>query len=298
MASKIQFISVVAASVLAATITMTGCGSTSSGSSDSSTSSNNSNSSVAAIQVTAAGYKDYIVGADAKIGTTDATLENNGTYEWTGEVAGKRSIIGGTFDANGDGNKSNGELDAPDMGAPDSYRYVNPYTSQMDGTNTEMLKTKYPVAAAIPGEGNRTFDFDIIEQSNSYPQLRTESAKALLTIAGACDSNSTSSTTSSTSSAASSSGYVQFPANNRASEFPDVDSNTSSSSSTTSNSSSSDNNSTNQCDAVDNCTTNACIDSIVASILTSSNVSSSVSSTTTSSSSSSSSYTPFPSAKR
>jgi hypothetical protein len=206
MANK-QVLSVVAASILAASMTFTGCGSSSSSSkpvvsssssmgtsssnttssagtsSSSSSDSNGSVSSSSAPTMTSVVVSDaYIINATVKVGDTALIAAGAGTYESAEVLTGAITVTDGVNDlnANGmvdssDGNNSDYDVVAVKMQAPAGYENVNPFTT-LNVMGMKNMATTFPTAAAI----DAGYDFDVV--ANTTLDLAKEVLIAALTV--------------------------------------------------------------------------------------------------------------------
>ena len=210
MANK-QVISVVAASVLAAAFTFTGCGSSSSSGgstpsssssvssstpasssssvssstpASSSSSSVSSSSSSAPAQMTTVKVSDaYVINANVTVGGEALTVEvGNGVYEEAKALNGVIMVKNGVNDLNGnnkvdtdENNNSEYDVAAVTLQAPAGYANVNPFTTLkvLGLTDTNAAKI-FPKAVAI----DPMFDFDVV----ANPELANEVLIAALSV--------------------------------------------------------------------------------------------------------------------
>jgi len=287
MASKKQWLSVVAATALAASFTMTGCGSSgssshssssvTSASSESSVSSNASSSSVGPVVIKVSDA--YVVEANVTAGTVEAINEiGNGEYEFNTSISGMLMAVGGANDLDGDGSATNADPKAPTLKAPEGYTNINPFTTMLVNGETD-LNTTYPNAAFATTDSGFQFDFDVVAagdaDNNGSIDIAKETAKAALTLSGyQGDGNAVSSSSESSSSVSSeestSSQPVIFPAAGKVAiddPFPQTGPSSSSEAA-----SSEDNNVSSSSEAaggtafaeIDTCTDNGCINDVVA----------------------------------
>ncbi len=329
MASKKQWYSVVAATALAASFTMSGCGSSggSSGSSSSvasSTSSNASSSSAGPVIVKVSDA--YVLSANVTAGSAQAIEVGNGDYEFNTSISGTLMAEGGANDIDGDGNATAADPKAPTLKAPEGYTNINPFTTLV-ANGVADVNTTFPNAAAYPTQSGMQFDFDVVAvgdaDNNGSIDIAKETAKAALYASGyagdgvSSSSMPTSSSSESNSSAGTSSSvYNPFPAAARADDCVEVFPGDCAVSSSSEAASSEDSNASSSSEAaggsafseIDACTTNVCIDDVVKTYMgdlngyfgdeESSSSSSEESNTSSSSdmntSSSSSVYNPFP----
>ena len=240
MANK-QVISVVAASVLAAAFTFTGCGSSSSSSDTpassssssvssstpasssssvssstpaSSSSSVSSSSSSAPAELTTVKVSDaYVINANVTVGGTALGVEvGDGVYEAAQALSGAIMVKNGVNDLNGnnvvdtdENNNSEYDVVAVTLQAPEGYANVNPFTTLkvLGLTDTNAAKI-FPKAVAI----DPTFDFDVV----ANPEVANEVLIAALSVQNTAAAaqrdilpgGSSSSTSTSTSSSSSS----------------------------------------------------------------------------------------------
>jgi len=207
MANK-QILSVVAASLLAASFTFTGCGNDNkrapAAASSSSVVSVSSSSASSVAGTTLIKVSDaYVLLADVTAGGVAADLEvGEGVYEFlSSPLAGDLLVKNGVNDTNGNGVAETGEALAPEMSAPAGYANVNPFTTMLVN-GVEGLSTTYPAAAAVMAAN--PFDFDVVAAGENL-DVAKETAKAALTLSaeqhgGAASSASSESSESSTSS--------------------------------------------------------------------------------------------------
>ena len=204
MANK-QVLSVVAASILAASMTFTGCGSSSSskpvvsssssmgtsssnttssaGSSSSESNSSVSSSSSSVATMTSVVVSDaYVINATVKVGDTALIAAGAGTYESAEVLTGAITVADGVNDlnANGtvdssDGNNSDYDVVAVKMQAPAGYENVNPFTT-LSVMGMKNMATTFPTAAAI----DAGYDFDVV--ANTTLDLAKEVLIAALTV--------------------------------------------------------------------------------------------------------------------
>ena len=236
MASKKEFLSIVAATALAASFTMTGCGSSSSSSDDnassssslsstpgssSSSSESNSSSSMSSSESSSSESNSsssssssvapgatmvrvsdaYVIGAVVKsAGGLEAIEVGNGQYEFnTTDVRSGLVSMGGVNDMNGNGAPDAGEPLAPTMKAPIAYTNINPFTTKVVEQEAN-LSVRYPTAYSTPGDDNLTFNFDVVAKSAQNIELAKEAAKAALSISGYMGDGSMSSSSDANSS--------------------------------------------------------------------------------------------------
>ena len=200
MANK-QILSIVAASVIAASFTFTGCGSSSSTSSSSSSSSTSSSSSSVAPGATIVRVSDaYVLEALVQAGDkTFTTYIDKGQYEIAeANVTGALVASGGVNDANGNEIAETGESNAPTLKAPSGYANMNPYTTMMVDQNktADELAMMYPATALV----SPTFDLDVVAAGEADLAVAKEAATAAVTISG--EENGTPPTSSSSSECA------------------------------------------------------------------------------------------------
>jgi len=196
MANK-QVLSVVAASILAAAFTFTGCGSSDGGNNSSSTSSvsssvpasssvapsssseassseapsssSMSSSSSVPAQMTSVKVSDaYVINATVTVGATTLDVEaDNGVYETASVVTGAIKAMNGINDLNGnnavdtkiDENTTDYDVTAVTLQAPANFANVNPFTTlSVVGLTADNAAKIFPVASAI----DATFDFDVV----------------------------------------------------------------------------------------------------------------------------------------
>ena len=197
MANK-QVLSVVAASILAAAFTFTGCGTdestpasssssvvsssssdasssdapTSSVSSTSSSEASSSSSSAPTGSTTVKVSDAYVIGATVTIGATNLEIEvGDGVYETAEDnITGAIVVTNGVNDLNGnnvidtdENNNSEYDVAAVTLKAPAGYANVNPFTTLLeDGLSAENAAKIFPLASAI----DPTFDFDVVADSS------------------------------------------------------------------------------------------------------------------------------------
>ncbi len=216
MANKMQLISVVAASVLAASFTFTGCGSSSSStpppvtsssssslsSSSSSLSSSSSSSVPIAVQIKVSDA--YVLNADVTSGAQTAIIvDNNGTYEFVQRPFDVLVSKGGANDVAAPiGEATSADPIAPDMSAPVGYTNVNPFTTMLvNGMSADDITAIYPAAGAV--NATPAFNYDVVAAGDTNAQgnldVAKDAAKAALKVSG-YDGGSSSSSMSSTSS--------------------------------------------------------------------------------------------------
>ena len=312
MANKKQLISVVAASVLAASFTFTGCGSSSSSStppaSSSSSSSNGSSSSAGPVMIKVSDA--YVLNANVTAGSATAIVVGNGDYEFNSTISGMIVSEGGANDvAEPFGEATDADPIAPAMSAPEGYTNVNPFTTMLASKTAEEIAVMYPAAGDVNGTDGMAFNFDVVAAGSENLDIAKETAKAALTVSGYTGTPGSSSSMMSSSSS-SDDNTSPFPAAQRADEcvptFPGDCQEPVSSSSEAASSSSEDNGDGAAFEAIDNCADTACIDDVVLNEMLilnghypSETSSSSISSSSSlSSSSSSDGDNPFPAAGR
>lgn len=239
MANK-QILSVVAASVLAASFTFTGCGSddgvTSSSSSSVSSSVSSSSSSVPVEPTTLKVSDAYVVpvsATTAQIGGVDYTSYAMGTYEFPAGTTGAATVIGGVNDMNSNDVADNGEPFAPTLKAPAGYANANPFTTMLvEGIDTSAFTAAATVAA--------NFDFDVVAESATNLAVAKETAIAALQLSVAQHTAPSSSSEASVSSEVSSAACTPLPGQAscapsfRDGAFPDFTSSTATTSSSSS----------------------------------------------------------------
>ncbi len=205
MANK-QVLSVVAASILAASMAFTGCGSSSSSSkpvvsssssvgtssstgttssAGSSSSENNSSagtSSSVATMTSVVVSDAYIINATVKVGGTALIAAAAGTYESAEVLTGAITVADGVNDLNGngivdssDGNNSDYDVVAVKMQAASGSENVNPFTT-LSVMGMKNMATTFPTAAAI----DAGYDFDVV--ANTTLDLAKEVLIAALTV--------------------------------------------------------------------------------------------------------------------
>jgi len=210
MANK-QILSVVAASILAASFTFTGCGSSSSSSSEASSSSSSEASSSSSSEASSSSSSEassssigapisvtvsdaYVYGAMVKVGDVEYATANGATYEFPeGTVSGTFSTKGGANDTNGNGIADGEDPIAPAMAAPAGYKNINTFTTmKVNGKTLEEIQAKYPSLAAMT-----SLDFDVTKADLA---IYKDAAKAGLELAKAESGDTSSSSVASSSS--------------------------------------------------------------------------------------------------
>ena len=255
MANKKEFLSVIAASVLAASFTMTGCGSsssssgdansssslsssesstsssssesnTSSSSSESSTSSSSSDSSSSeAAQYWQVRVSDaYVLGAEVKTGTLTAIELGHGGYEFnTSNITAAMTVENGANDLDGDNKATSNDPLAPVLKAPAGYKHINPFTTMLvDGKSVSEIAAMYPAVAAATGDDNKSFNVNVVELGGADIAIAKETAMAALVLSGYQTGSSSSEASSSeaSSSEASSSSEGSSSSSSGATTFP------------------------------------------------------------------------------
>jgi hypothetical protein len=176
MANK-QILSVVAASVLAASFTFTGCGSSDSDD-DQNTSSSAAASSEAPQPVIVRVSDAYVLGGIVKAGDTTADNEvGEGQYEFTQGASGALTLVSGANDtAEPIGEATEADPFAPKMTAPEGSKNINPFTTMIvNGKTLDELKNEYPSLAAYD-----SVDMDVVAKAKDNPDLLTDTAIAAL----------------------------------------------------------------------------------------------------------------------
>ncbi|BCD68945.1 hypothetical protein [Nitratiruptor sp. YY09-18] len=211
--NKNSMISIIAASLLTATVVFTGCGgggssaatssssSSSVSSSSSSSVSSSSSSSVPAVKPVVVS-DGYVLGADVICGTHIAAATTvPGKYEFNVANCPVTMVSqNGYIDTNGDKSITQGEPVAPTMKAPKDYSNINPLTTFLaEGVSLEDLEA----ATGLSATQYNNFDIDI-PSSNSF-ELAKQAALLSAAIAYIQNQNANTSSTSSSSSEASSS---------------------------------------------------------------------------------------------
>jgi hypothetical protein len=197
MANK-KLLSVVAASVLVATFSLTGCG-------------GGSSSSAATTNVTVS--DGYALGAT--VTATDYTAghaveQGKGVYQFPATITGALTAVGGANDVDNNGVKDAGEPYLPTLKAPAGYKNVNSFTTLIvDGgvTVAELIALLQVNASDV----NTNFDIDIVAKAKANPKIARGAAlyTALISqVAYDTAHPSTSSSSSSLSSSSSSDGLV------------------------------------------------------------------------------------------
>ncbi|MEA1973266.1 MAG: hypothetical protein U9N34_08245 [Candidatus Cloacimonadota bacterium] len=205
MANK-QILSVVAATILAASFTFTGCGSSSSSSNSSSAGTVSSGAAVSSdggstssdaitepISVTA--FK--LLEAKVTKGGTESAIIDGTMYEFPEGTTGILASLGGAYDSNGDNNATSEDANAPALAALATFSNVHGLsTLEAQGVSIDDINNFYEIALTTT---------DIAIDPLDVP-VYAANAKAVLRLSGyPGDGQATSSTAPTSSEAASSS---------------------------------------------------------------------------------------------
>ena len=164
-------ISIIAASMLAATVVFTGCGGGGSSSSATpvvSSSSSEATSSTPQITPKTVSVSDWWVnGATVSCGGNSAVATTTGHYEFDVESCPANMVsTGGYSDTNRDGMISSGDLGAPNMEAPANYNNINAFTTFIaEGVEPANLAN----ALGLPADTN--FDVAVPEASDQLQRI-------------------------------------------------------------------------------------------------------------------------------
>jgi hypothetical protein len=264
MANK-QILSIVAASILAASFTLTGCGSSSSDSSTSSiapvssesmVSSDASTSSEAAAEpISVTAFR--LLEANATKGGTEASIIDDTTYEFPEGTTGVLATTGGAYDANGDNNATSEDANAPALAAPATFSNINALsTLQAQGVSIEDINTFYNLELETT---------DIAIDSADLP-VYAANAKAALRLSGYLGDDVSSSSDSDTTSSASTSSIDAsnpYPSAALRSPYPEDPSSSAEESSEAASSSSESTDSNTAYADIDACSDAECIDAVL-----------------------------------
>ncbi len=271
MANK-QILSIVAASILAASFTLTGCGSSSSSSSSSSSvapassdaalsseASSSSEATTEPISVTAF----RLLEANVTKGGVENTITNATQYEFPEGTTGVLATIGGAYDVNGDNNATSADAKAPALAGPATFSNINALsTLEAQGVSIDDINAFYGISL-------ETSDI-VIDPADVA--VYAANAKATLKAAGytgdaeaTSSDDSVSSSDETSSEAASSDASNPYPASVlRESPYPEEPSSDAQESSEEAASSSSEATGSDTAYAdIDACTDAMCIDAIV-----------------------------------
>jgi hypothetical protein len=269
MANK-QILSIVAASILAASFTLTGCGSSSSDSSTSSiapvssesmVSSDASTSSEAAAEpISVTAFR--LLEANATKGGTEASIIDDTTYEFPEGTTGVLATTGGAYDTNGDNNATSEDANAPALAAPATFSNINALsTLQAQGVSIEDINTFYNLELETT---------DIAIDSADLP-VYAANAKAALRLSGylgddvstSSDSDTTSSASTSSASTSSIDASNPYPSAALRSPYPEDPSSSAEESSEAASSSSESTDSNTAYADIDACSDAECIDAVL-----------------------------------
>jgi len=208
---KTRMISVIAASLLTATVVFTGCGgggasvsSSSSSSVSSSSSSSVSSSSSSSVSTKKVIVSDgYVLGAAVNCGNNNAVAIAPGKYEFSvSSCAVNMNAANGYIDVDDNGKITKGEPKAPNMQAPKSYSNINPFTTFLaKGVSVEDLQE----ATGLNAVKYNYYDISTMDADAEFAKKAVLFAAAIKYIEeGSVVSSSSQSSSSSISSSSSS----------------------------------------------------------------------------------------------
>jgi len=156
MANK-KLLSIAAASVLVATFTMTGCG---------------SSSSAAPVTKNITVSDGYVLGATvtATDYTGSAVELGKGVYQFPKIITGAITATGGVNDVNNDGVKNAGEPKLPPLKAPASYSNINTLTTLLVDSNITAAQLATLLGVNL-SDVNNNFDIDVVSKAKTNPKL-------------------------------------------------------------------------------------------------------------------------------